>query len=126
MQTLYSEHPSMFRNNPLGFVGSVILVPVGVGLVILLVWYLRCKASKLVVTENEVLFEQGLLSKSRSELDIDSIRTVKVEQSFFNRLFGTGCIKLFTAGDEPEVLAAGMPDPDRVRLLIKEAKNDED
>ena len=126
MQTLYSEHPSMFRNNPLGFIGSVILVPVVIGAIILLVWYLRCKASKLVVTDNELLFEQGLLSKTRSELDMDSIRTVKVEQSFFNRMFGTGTIKLFTAGDKPEITAVGMPDPDKVRQLIKAGKNDDD
>lgn len=126
MSELYSEHPAMFRNNPLGFIVSIILVPVVVGIVILLVWYLRCKSSRLVVMENEVLYEEGLLSKNRSELDIDSVRTVKVEQSFFNRIFGTGTIKLFTAGDEPEITAAGMPEPDTVRRLIKEAKNEDD
>jgi len=47
------------------------------------------------------------------------VRTVKVKQSFFNRLFGTGTIELFTSGDQPEIVARGMPDPNRVREIIK-------
>ena len=39
--TLYSENPSMFRNNPIGFIVTIMLCLVGVGLIILLVWWLR-------------------------------------------------------------------------------------
>jgi uncharacterized membrane protein YdbT with pleckstrin-like domain len=50
---------------------------------------------------------------------IRSIRTTKIHQSFMNRIFGTGTIQIYTAGDEPEVVAAGMPNPHAVRDLIK-------
>lgn len=116
---LYAEHPAMFKNNPLGFLLSILLVPVGIGILILLYWYLMTKAAKLIVTEHDVLFEKGLLSKERSEIDIDGIRTVKVSQSFSDRIFGVGTIELFTAGDTPEITAKGMPDPNRVREIIK-------
>lgn len=124
MEPLYSESPVMFKNNPLGFILSIVLIPAfGVGLVILLIWYLRCISSKLTITETEILYEQGLLSKNRSEIGFSSIRTIKVKQSFFNRIFGTGTIELYTAGDEPEIVASGMPDPNKVRELIKRAQN---
>jgi uncharacterized membrane protein YdbT with pleckstrin-like domain len=126
MKELYAEHPAMFRNNPLGFILALILVPAfGLGIVIFLVWYLKIKSEKLVVTEHDVLFEKGLLNKEHAEINITSIRTVRVRQSFFNRIFGTGSIELFTAGDTPEISVKGMPEPGRVRELINARQNAE-
>lgn len=115
----YSEHPVMFKNNPLGFILALLLVPVGLGVLIFLWWHLQNKSSKLSVDGNEILYEKGLLSKERSVINIDSIRTVKVKQSFFNRIFGVGAIEIFTAGDSPEIEVAGLPEPNRIRELIK-------
>lgn len=124
MSEPYSEHPVMFKNNPLGFIISLLLVPVfGVGLLILLFWYLKCKSSKLTIHENDLLYEKGLLSKERSEVSLHRIRTVTVKQSFFNRIFGVGTIEIYTAGDRPEMTAHGMPDPNRVRELVKARQN---
>lgn len=123
-EPLYSEHPAMFKNNPIGFIVSLVLIPVfGLGLLILLWWYLQCKGSLLTVKEHDILYEQGLLSKNRAEFSIAGIRTVRVNQSFFNRIFGVGTIQIFTAGDKPEIEAKGMPDPNRVRELIKARQN---
>lgn len=124
MSELYSEHPVMFKNNPLGFILCLILIPAGgLGLLILLTWHLKNKASKLSVNDNEILFEKGLLSKERSEVNLASVRTTKVKQSFFNRIFGVGTIEIYTAGDSPEIIASGMPDPNKIRELIKANQN---
>lgn len=117
---LYSEHPAMFKNNPIGFIASILLIAAfGLGLLILLWWYLQCKSSILTITSRDVLYEKGLLSKSRVEFGIAGIRTVKVNQSFFDRIFGVGAIQIYTSGDQPEIQVKGMPDPNRVRELIK-------
>lgn len=124
-EPLYSEHPAMFKNNPFGFIAGLLLIPVfGVGILILLWWYLQCKASKLTVKEHDILYETGLLSKSRAEFSISGIRTVRVNQSFFNRIFGVGTIQIYTAGDLPEIEAKGMPEPNQVRELIKSRQNE--
>lgn len=125
MDALYDEHPAMFKNHPFGFIISILLIPVGVGILILLWWYLKCKGTRLVVSERELLLEEGLLSKHRWELNISGVRSVSVRQSFFNRIFGVGTIEIFTAGDKPEIRAAGMPDPEEVRRLIKARQNGE-
>ena len=126
MSELYSEHPVMFKNNPLGFIICLILIPAGgLGLLILLAWQLKNKASNLTVNDNAILFEKGLLSKERSEVNISSVRTTKVKQSFFNRIFGVGTIEIYTAGDSPEIIASGMPDPNKIRELIKANQNAE-
>lgn len=122
MNVKYSEHPVMFKNHPFGFILSVILIPAfGVGIIIFLVWFLKTKALKLTVTDDDILFEKGLLSKERSELSLSSVRTVKVKQTFINRIFGVGSIEIFTAGDAAEINIAGLPDPNRIRELIRAA-----
>ena len=119
----YSEHPAMFKNNPIGFILALILIlAFGLGLIILLVWHLKNKSSKLTIDGDEIIYEKGLLNKEHSEISIRSVRTTKVKQSFFNRIFGVGTIEIYTAGDAPEIVAAGMPDPNRVRELIKAHK----
>lgn len=120
MTPLYSENPAMFRSNPLGFILAVILIAAfGLGLIILLAWYMLSKASKLEVTDSEILYEEGLLSKERSEVNISSIRSIKVKQSFINRIFGVGSVELYTAGDAPEISVSGLPNPNKVRELVK-------
>ncbi|MFM1895215.1 MAG: hypothetical protein RLZZ385_289 [Pseudomonadota bacterium] len=119
MTTLYSENPVMFKNNPLGFMLCILLVPAfGVGLLLLLYWYVQTRATRLTVNEKEIIFEKGLLSKEHAEVNISSVRTVKVRQTFFNRVFGVGTVEIFTAGDTPEIIAKGLPDPNRIRELI--------
>ncbi len=124
METEYSENPAMFKNSPIGFIVALALIPAfGLGLVILIYWFLSVKASKLEIKGNDILFEQGLMSKDRSELNIDRVTNVKIKQSFFNRIFGVGSVELYTSGDVPEIAAAGMPDPNRIREIIKKHQN---
>ena len=87
MSQNYAEHPSMFRNKPFGFILSLLLIPVVIGVIILVVWYLKCRSTKLEINGDEIILEQGLLSKDRTELNTSSIRTVKISQSLMNRLF---------------------------------------
>ena len=118
---LYSNNPSMFKNAPVLFIVYVGLIAAfGIGIILLLIWYLQTKSTKLTITNKDILLEKGLLSKDRSEGSIKSIRTVKVKQSFFNRILGVGAIELYTAGDLPEIEVKGMPDPNKVRDIIKE------
>jgi len=44
---LYKDSPAMFRNRPLLFLVCCALIPVGIGLVVLFVWWLRCLAGRL-------------------------------------------------------------------------------
>ena len=54
-KVLYESHPSMFRNQPVWFVISVLLCLVGVGLVIFAIWFIKCKGTTLTVTEDRTL-----------------------------------------------------------------------
>ncbi|WP_348673381.1 PH domain-containing protein [uncultured Abyssibacter sp.] len=124
LEPKYSEHPAMFKNNPLGFILAVLLIPLAIGIIILLWWYLKCKSTKLEFVGNDVVLERGLLSKNRTELNAGSVRTVNVYQSLFDRMFGVGRISIYTAGDVPEVEVAGIPRPHDFRDLIKQHQAD--
>lgn len=119
-EILYQAHPPMFRNHPLGFVLSILLVVVAIGIIILLVWYVKTRTEMLTVTREDLRYEKGILSKSHSELRLTSIRSVRVNQSLFQRIFGTGDVYVYTAGDSPEITVKGMPDPHELRELISE------
>jgi uncharacterized membrane protein YdbT with pleckstrin-like domain len=112
---LYQNSPPMFRNNPIGFISCVALCAVGVGFLFLVIWYAKCKSEKLIITNEKILYESGILSKARDEVRLTSIRSTRVTQSFFQRILGTGNIEVFTAGDQPEITLLGFPNPNDIR-----------
>jgi len=113
----YSQNPTMFKANPLGFIGSILLIPLGIGIIILFWWWLSARNTIFTVDEQEVRLETGILNKEHSEISKSSIRTVKVRQSLLERMFGVGTVEIFTAGDQPEIVVKGLPDPHRIREL---------
>lgn len=116
---LYQSHPSMFRNQPVGFVLTAILCLVGVGLIIFAVWFVRCKATTLTVTPDRTRLRRGLLSKSITEVWHQDIRNVQLDQTFFQRLFDVGSIGISSAGQGGlEIEVSGIPQPDTVKDLI--------
>ena len=123
----YDASPAMFRNNPLGFVVAVILIPAaGIGLVILIYWYFKAHSIRMTISGNSVHIERGLFSKEHIDIDARKIRTVTVKQTFWQRIFDVGMIEIFTGGDDAECTLLGMPDPNKVRELVKSRALDPD
>ena len=38
-----TEPPAMFKNHPFGFLIALLLIPTGIDIVVLLIWYLKCR-----------------------------------------------------------------------------------
>jgi len=112
----------MFRNHPFLFILSVILIAAfGLGLVILLIWWLQTLGTKLTVTDERITLRKGILSKYTNEVFHTDIRNVQLDQSFFQRLFDVGTIAISTSGQEGiEISVPGIPHPQQVRDLIDE------
>lgn len=93
---------------------------------ILLYWWIPTKLDHLKITDDdEVVWEHGLLNKEIMEINMRQIRATQVKRSIMQRIFGAGDVLIYTAGDEPELIVRGLPDPDRIRDLIK-SKSAED
>ena len=111
---LYDEHPAMFRAHPFLFVLLLISV---VGVLAIGVWWLRVKGERLALSDREVMMERGLLSKQRTEIALSSIRSVRITQTFGQRIFDVGNVELFSAGDIAEIAIRSMPRPGRIRNI---------
>ena len=119
MSPLFTTNPVMFRANPLGFILALILIPTGIGIVIFIYWFLLVRTTTFSISKDHVLYSKGILSRSNAEIDLDGIRTVRVNQSLLNRMFDTGTVELYTAGDSPEIVANNLSAPNNIRELIK-------
>ena len=122
-QVLSEAHPAMFRAHPFLFAGTVLLIAAfGLGVIILLYWYVKTRMTALIVTEHDITYEQGILSKDRTSVSLRHVRSVRVTQGFVNRILGVGTVEIATAGDEPEFSVKDMPDPHEIRDAIRKAQ----
>ncbi len=121
---IYEAHPAMFRAHPFWFILSVLLIAAcGLRILILLYWYIKTRATALTITEHEIMYEQGILSKDRTSVSLKHVRAVRVTQRFINRILGVGTVEISTAGDEPEFEVKNMPDPHQIREAISRAQS---
>ena len=74
-KVIYEAHPAMFRAHPFWFILAVLLIAAfGIGILILLYWYIKTRATTLTVTDSELLYEKGILSKDRTSVSLRHIR----------------------------------------------------
>jgi uncharacterized membrane protein YdbT with pleckstrin-like domain len=119
----YDEHPAMFRAHPFWLLGCIILIPAfGLGLLVLLYWYIRTRQTRLTVTDSEIVYTTGILRKNRIEVSLKAVRSVNVKQGFLNRLLKVGAIQVFSAGDQPEFTVTDIPLPGTVREAISKLR----
>lgn len=107
-------------------VGMVGIVLLAIGFLRLLLWWIATKIDHLKVTDDEIIWTHGLLNKQYTEINMSSVRTVRVAQSLFQRVMNAGDITIYTSGDEPELSVRGLPDPDLVRRHVKGERTQED
>jgi len=125
-KTEYQSHPSMFRSNPIGFIlALVLIVAVGLGLLILLVWWLKCLGTTLIVTNKKTTLRRGILSKHINEVYHSDVRNVQVSQTMFQRMFGVGAIGISSAGQGGvEIRVSGLPAPAKIKDIIDRHRRD--
>ena len=131
-EVLYDAHPSLLRSRPFATLLTILLmlgvILVGIGVFALaplqiLTWWVATLTDHLEITADEILWTHGLLSKQYTEIHMASVRTVRASQTLFQRLMNAGDITIYTAGDTPELVVRGLPDPARIRELIKSQPN---
>ena len=109
----------MFRSNPIGFVLTLILCLVVVGIPILITWWLKSRATLLTITDERTILRRGIFSKSISEDWHTDVRNVQLYQTFFQRIFDVGQLSVSSAGQSGvELDIIGIPDPDGAKDLI--------
>ena len=119
MANHYETSPPMFRNAPLKFIIYILLTPVfGLGLFLSLWWYIDNKNKRLSIEGDLMKWQEGIFNKTFNDLNTEDIRTEKIKQSFFQRMFGTGDLDIYTAGDSPEAVLMGLREPHEIKTMI--------
>jgi uncharacterized membrane protein YdbT with pleckstrin-like domain len=94
-------------------------VPIlGLGLLLLLSWYINARFETLRTNGDRVVYECGIFSKDRVELQISMIRSVRIAQTLSQRILGAGDVYITSSGSSPEIIALGMPYARRIRELL--------
>jgi uncharacterized membrane protein YdbT with pleckstrin-like domain len=144
MTPLYREHPTMFADEPGKFIFTALLIIVPlivaviywevtwfayamlalalVGILTMAWWFITNRSIVVTIDEQRITLRRGILSKENIEIEISSIRSVRVDQTFVDRIFNCGILKVFTAGDRPDLVQDGLPDPTRLRAALRQAR----
>ena len=116
---LYESHPAMFANHPIGFILSIALCLAGAGIIIFMVWYVRCLGTTLTITNEQTTLRKGILSKFTNDSFHENVRNIIVQQTLLQRIFGVGCIGISSAGQSGiEIEVYGIPDPDWLKQIV--------
>lgn len=120
---LYDSNPSMWRQAPFTFSLFVLLIPVfGLGIILLAIWWVQTLGTELSITENTISLRKGILSKRVNQIRVADVREVYIEQTWFQRIMNAGRIEISSAATstEADIVVSGMPDPEKVRLIINQ------
>ncbi len=81
---------------------------------------MRLQSTLYTITSQRIMIEQGMLSKSLSEIDLRSLDDTQFFQSFINRLLGIGDVTLVSSDKAlPVTTLRGIKDPRSVREIIR-------
>ena len=120
-KTVYVANPSMWRNQPVWFVLGILLCFVGIGIPIMIVWWIRCRSVELTVTDKRTRLHRGWLSRSITEVWHRDVRNVQLHQTPLQRILNTGRIGVSSAGqDGIEIDVSGLQSPDKIKGIIDE------
>jgi uncharacterized membrane protein YdbT with pleckstrin-like domain len=100
------------------YLGYVVLVAIVVSAIWLLVRYLKWVTTNFVITNDRIIFRQGVVGKSGIEIPLDRVNNVNFNQSAFERLLGAGDLLIESGGEDGQQRFTDVRTPQRVQNLI--------
>lgn len=75
------------------------------------------------LTSERLIERKGLLATHRRELELADIRSVEVDRSVMQRLFGLGNVSVASAASSDyAIVLSSIPDPERVAEILRQAR----
>ncbi len=91
------------------------------GILIIFLGEIARRAETFYISEKGVTREYRLLSTSKEYAEYEKIQDMKVDQSFFENIFGIGDIHINTAGSSNiEINFRGIKSPYEIEKIIRE------
>lgn len=120
-EVIYVGHVSLWSLAPLLALGVITLV-IGVGLIFLIMAYVKYKTTELAFTNKRVIAKFGFISRHTVEINIAKIESLQVSQGILGRVFNFGTLIIAGAGN-PQAPILGISDPIKFRRAFMEAQD---
>ncbi|MDD5112148.1 MAG: PH domain-containing protein [Candidatus Altiarchaeota archaeon] len=104
-------------------IGVLTLILLGLGLIVLLLGVIELYKKRYFVTTERVKSENGFLSRTVRDAELDKIQDTMVRQNFLGRLLNYGDLYFSTAGSGSyEIVFEKVADPEGLKTKIRELK----
>lgn len=114
-------HISLWSLSHLLVLGVLLLPVFGLGLIFLIVAYIRYKTTELAITSKRVIAKFGFISRRTVEINISKVESIQVDQGVLGRIFDYGTLVISGAGD-PQAPILGISEPMAFRRAFIEAQ----
>ncbi|KRI01399.1 PH domain-containing protein [Curvibacter sp. PAE-UM] len=102
--------------------GVVLLPAFGLGLIFLVLAYVKYRTTELAITNKRVIVKSGFIRRSTIEININKVESLQVDQEVLGRLFNFGTLIISGAGT-PQAPVAGISRPMEFRKAFIEAQD---
>jgi uncharacterized membrane protein YdbT with pleckstrin-like domain len=102
--------------------GVVLLPAFGLGLIFLVLAYVKYRTTELAITNKRVIVKSGFIRRSTIEININKVESLQVDQEVLGRMFNFGTLIISGAGT-PQAPVAGISRPMEFRKAFMEAQD---
>jgi uncharacterized membrane protein YdbT with pleckstrin-like domain len=102
--------------------GVVLLPAFGLGLVFLVMAYVRYKSTELAVTTKRIIVKYGFIRRQTVEINLNKAESIQVDQGLLGRMFNFGTLIISGTGTSHAPLG-GISDPMGFRKAFIEAQD---
>lgn len=102
--------------------GVVLLPAFGLGLIFLVLAYVKYRTTELAITNKRVIVKTGFIRRSTIEININKVESLQVDQEVLGRMFDFGTLIISGAGT-PQAPVAGISRPLEFRKAFIEAQD---
>lgn len=115
-------HISLWSLSHLIALGTILLPLFGLGLIFLVMAYIKYKTTELAITSKRVIAKFGFIRRRTVELNINKVESIQVDQGILGRMFNYGTLVISGAGD-PQAPIPGISEPMAFRRAFIEAQD---
>ena len=118
---VHSGHISLWSMWHLIALGIVLIPAFGLGLVFLVMAYVRYNSTELAVTTKRVIVKHGFIRRQTVEINLSKVESIQVDQGVLGRLFNFGTLVISGTGTSHAPIA-GISEPMGFRKAFIEAQ----
>jgi membrane protein YdbS with pleckstrin-like domain len=118
---VHSGHISLWSMWHLIAFGLLLLPVLGLGLIFLVMAYVRYKSTELAVTTKRLIVKHGFIGRQTVEINMNKVESIQVDQGLLGRVFDFGTLIISGTGTSHAPIA-GVSDPMAFRKAFIEAQ----